>query len=301
MFFLIVYALLKTQQTAPERKRNASEADKQQANKEQTIVIRTAGGSTCPAATRLLRRPGLLHTSHCVVNCACVESPQRLLICLPCFFLTKNQLWLPRATHTRSISVEEERVISWLIGSRTAHGDAQVRSLPSALVGSERLSLKSQFWRDYRKKFATCFISSLVLSWALVESARKLGAWWQILTLPRNDTASVANSLICHQRHVELAGGFSASFFLSFSLFVQDWSRPCRCTVACSSAGKTCSCVRQAGSPGRLRTLAIFFLGHGLPGGEPLRSRVSFTLPVLLCAFRAMIFSMFSKLLRCTA
>ena len=54
----LVYALLKTQQTAPERKRNASEADKQQANKGQTIVIRTAGGSTCPAATRLLRKPG---------------------------------------------------------------------------------------------------------------------------------------------------------------------------------------------------------------------------------------------------
>ena len=60
----LVYALLKTQQTAPERKRNASEADKQQANKEQTIVIRPAGGSTCPAATRLLGKPGLLHTSH---------------------------------------------------------------------------------------------------------------------------------------------------------------------------------------------------------------------------------------------
>ena len=28
------------------------------------IVIRTAGGSTCPAATRLLGKPGLLHTSH---------------------------------------------------------------------------------------------------------------------------------------------------------------------------------------------------------------------------------------------
>ena len=64
MFFVIVYALLKTHQTAPERKRNASEADKQQANKEQTIVIRTAGGSPCPAATRLLGKPGLLHTSH---------------------------------------------------------------------------------------------------------------------------------------------------------------------------------------------------------------------------------------------
>ena len=62
--FSLVYALLKTQQTAPERKRNASEADKQQANKEQTIVIRTAGGSTCSAATRLLGKPGLLHTSH---------------------------------------------------------------------------------------------------------------------------------------------------------------------------------------------------------------------------------------------
>ena len=63
-----VYALLKTQQTAPERKRNASEADKQQANKQQTIVIRTAGGSTCPAATRLLGKPGLLHTSHPLSN-----------------------------------------------------------------------------------------------------------------------------------------------------------------------------------------------------------------------------------------
>ena len=57
-----MYALLKTQKTAPERKRNASEADKRQANKEQTILIRTAGGSTCPAATRLLGKPGLLHT-----------------------------------------------------------------------------------------------------------------------------------------------------------------------------------------------------------------------------------------------
>ena len=28
------------------------------------MVIRTAGGSTCPAATRLLGKPGLLHTSH---------------------------------------------------------------------------------------------------------------------------------------------------------------------------------------------------------------------------------------------
>ena len=34
-----------------------------QANKEQTIVNRTAAGSTCPAATRLLGKPGLLHTS----------------------------------------------------------------------------------------------------------------------------------------------------------------------------------------------------------------------------------------------
>ena len=73
MFFLIVYALLKTQQTAPETKRNASEADKQQANKEQTIVIRTASGSTCPAATRLLGKPGLLHTPHSVSLCVCVS------------------------------------------------------------------------------------------------------------------------------------------------------------------------------------------------------------------------------------
>ena len=64
-----MYALLKTQQTAPERKRNASEADKQQANKEQTIVNRTAAGSTCPAATRLLGKPGLLHTPHCEEVC----------------------------------------------------------------------------------------------------------------------------------------------------------------------------------------------------------------------------------------
>ena len=60
----LVYALLKTQQTAPKRKRNASETDKRQANKEQTIVIRTADGSTYPIATRLLGKPGLLHTSH---------------------------------------------------------------------------------------------------------------------------------------------------------------------------------------------------------------------------------------------
>ena len=71
----LVYALLNTQQTAPERKRNASEADKQQANKEQTIVIRTAGGSTCPAATRLLGKPGLLHTSHSVCLCVRYQTP----------------------------------------------------------------------------------------------------------------------------------------------------------------------------------------------------------------------------------
>ena len=67
----LVYALLKTQQTAPERKRNASEADKRQANKEKTIVIYTAGGSTCPAATRLQGKPGLLHTSHCTPFSTC--------------------------------------------------------------------------------------------------------------------------------------------------------------------------------------------------------------------------------------
>ena len=42
------------------------------------LVIRTADGSTCPAATRLLGKPGLLHTSHCVYfcvgRCACVRA-----------------------------------------------------------------------------------------------------------------------------------------------------------------------------------------------------------------------------------
>ena len=128
-----------------------------------------------------------------------------------------------------------------------------------------------------------------------MESARKLGACWQILTLPCNDTASVANSLICHQRHVELAGGFSASFFLSFFF--------CSCktdqdhVVALLRAYQL---AKLAPASGKLACqvdcehLQFFLLGHGLPGREPLRSRVTFTLPVLLCAFRAMIFSMFS-------
>ena len=68
----LVYSLLKTQQTAPERKRNASVADQRQANKEQTIVICTADGSTCPAATQLLGKPGLLHSSHSKAK----ETPQ---------------------------------------------------------------------------------------------------------------------------------------------------------------------------------------------------------------------------------
>ena len=65
MFFLCVYVAEDPANSAREEKN--SEADKQQANKKQTIVIRdrTAGGSTCPAATRLLGKPGLLHTSHC--------------------------------------------------------------------------------------------------------------------------------------------------------------------------------------------------------------------------------------------
>ena len=98
------------------------------------------------------------------------------------FFWWKGVCEHPANPANYAPDVEDESLIFCvLVPEPHRDGDARVRSFPCALVEMKRLS-RSSFWCDYRRKFATCFaVSSLLLSWALVE---------RVWCIPRNDRGS---------------------------------------------------------------------------------------------------------------
>ena len=123
---------------------------------------------------------------------------------------------------------------------------------------AKRLSPISQFLTGLSEDFwdVICY-SSLVLSWALVESVRRLRVWWQILTLPWNDMASWMVDFF-PPTTLRYCKRILSEFFLLFCSCKTDQDSVGRCTVVCFISLQN-FLLRSASSPSQSRTHPFLF------------------------------------------